>query len=96
MNPRFSLVVPVYNEAGNVIPLISTATAAVLDGLAGPCEIVMVNDRSTDNTAADIATAIKRWPNLRALQHPQNLGQATALLNGLHDARGEIIPDHGW
>jgi len=90
MNPRFSLVVPVYNEAGNVIPLI-TAAAAVLDGLAGACEIVIVNDGSTDNTAADIATAIKRWPNVRALQHPQNLGQAAALLNGLRDAHGEII-----
>ena len=90
MNPRFSLVVPVYNEAGNVIPLI-TAAAAVHDGLAGACEIVIVNDGSTDNTAADIATAIKRWPNVRALQHPQNLGQAAALLNGLRDAHGEII-----
>ena len=90
MNPRYSLVVPVYNEAGNVVPLLTAATN-VLDALPGPTEIILVNDGSTDNTAGEIASATQRWPNVRALQHPQNLGQAAALLNGLRAAHGEII-----
>jgi dolichol-phosphate mannosyltransferase len=90
MKPRFSLVVPVYNEAGNIAPLLSSAVEA-LQSVAGQSEIILVNDGSTDSTADEIANACKRWPHVRALHHPQNLGQAAALLNGLRDARGEII-----
>lgn len=90
MKPRFSLVVPVYNEAGNVMPLLSAAVG-VLERLTGSTEVILVNDGSTDNTAADIAGAIQRWPNVRAIHHTRNLGQAAALLNGLRAAQGEII-----
>jgi dolichol-phosphate mannosyltransferase len=90
MTPRTSLVIPVYNEAGNIAPLLSAAVE-VLQSLPGESEIIVVNDGSTDSTADEIATATKRWPQIRALHHPQNLGQAAALLNGLRDARGEFV-----
>jgi len=90
MKPRYSLVVPVYNEAGNIAPLLSAAVD-VLKTFSGESEIIVVNDGSSDSTATEIAAAEKRWPHIRSLHHSQNLGQATALLNGLRDARGEII-----
>ena len=90
MTPRYSLVVPLFNEAGNVTPLVSAAVE-VLDTLGAASEIVLVNDGSSDGTAQEIETVSKRWPQIRALHHPQNLGQAAALLNGLRDARGAII-----
>lgn len=90
MNPRFSLVLPVHNEAGNILPLLE-GTIPVLAALAGTHEIVLVDDGSTDGTSAEIATAIARWPQCRALRHPRNLGQNTALLVGLLAAHGEII-----
>ena len=52
--PRYSLVVPFYNEAGNISPLIATAVE-VLDTLPHPYEIILVNDGSTDATAARAA-----------------------------------------
>ncbi|MEY4815988.1 MAG: hypothetical protein RLZZ162_3061 [Verrucomicrobiota bacterium] len=88
--PRYSLVVPFYNEAGNISPLIATAVE-VLDTLPHPYEIILVNDGSTDATAAEISACIARWPQCRALHQPRNLGQATALLDGLRSARGEIL-----
>jgi dolichol-phosphate mannosyltransferase len=88
--PHYTLVVPFYNEAGNVLPLIATAVL-VLDALARPYEIILVNDGSTDSTAAEIDACSPRWPQCRALHQPRNLGQATALLAGLRAARGEII-----
>ena len=88
--PRYSLVVPFYNEAGNISPLIATAVE-VLDTLPHPFEIILVNDGSTDATAAEISACIARWPQCRALHQPRNLGQATALLDGLRSARGEIL-----
>jgi glycosyltransferase involved in cell wall biosynthesis len=87
---RYSLVVPFYNEAGNIFPLIATAVA-VLDTLRHNYEIILVNDGSTDATDAEISACITRWPQCRALHQPRNLGQATALLDGLRSARGEIL-----
>jgi dolichol-phosphate mannosyltransferase len=88
--PHYSLVVPFYNEAGNILPLIA-ATVSVLDTLARPYEIILVNDGSTDATASEINACIARWPQCRALHQSRNLGQATALLDGLRFAHGEII-----
>ena len=88
--PRYSLVVPFYNEAGNILPLIGTSVE-VLDSLGADFEIILVNDGSTDATAEEISACIARWPRCRALHQPRNLGQATALLDGLRSARGEIL-----
>lgn len=90
MTPRYSLVVLFYNEAGNILPLIESAVA-VLNSVGHDYEIVLLNDGSTDTTADEIATCLARWPRCRALHQPRNLGQATALLDGLHATRGEII-----
>jgi glycosyltransferase involved in cell wall biosynthesis len=52
---------------------------------------LLVNDGSTDGTAAEIAACLARWPQCRALHHPRNLGQDVALLAGLKETRGEIV-----
>jgi dolichol-phosphate mannosyltransferase len=85
-----SLVIPVYNEAGNILPLVSRSLD-VLRELKRPFEIILVNDGSTDNTAAEIAEAHARWPEVTELRMPQNSGQAIALLAGLRAARGEFL-----
>lgn len=90
MIPRYSLVVPLYNEAGNLLPLLTTAFD-VLTPYADSLEVILVDDGSSDATPADIHAAILRWPQVRALRHPQNFGQAAALLTGLQAAHGEII-----
>lgn len=88
--PQLSLVVPVYNESGNILPLATTAID-VLRGLGRPFEIILVNDGSTDRTAAEIEEARSRWPEVGELRLTKNSGQAVALLTGLGAARGELI-----
>ena len=90
MKPVVSLVIPLYNEAGNILPLAESATA-VLAGLERPYEIVLVDDGSTDGTAAEIAAAAARWPSVRGLPLRPNRGQAEALLAGLQAAQGEFL-----
>jgi len=90
MKPALSLVIPFHNEAGNILPLLATATA-VLAGLQREFEIIMVNDGSTDGTAAEMTEATRRWPQCRELRLPQNSGQARALLAGLSAAQGGLI-----
>lgn len=90
MTPPLSLVIPVYNEAGNILPL-AESSATTLRALNRPFEITFVNDGSTDTTAAEIAEAAARWPECRELRMPKNSGQAAALLAGLREARGEFL-----
>jgi dolichol-phosphate mannosyltransferase len=90
MNPRYSLVVPFYNEAGNVAPVVAGALG-VLGALGGPFEAILVNDGSTDSTGAEIASAAGRSAACTELSLPAHVGQASALLAGLSRARGEWI-----
>jgi len=90
MTPRYSLVIPLHNEAGNLLPLL-TATFTALASLSPAMETVLVNDGSTDETAEEITAAIARWPQCRTLSHSHNLGQHAALFAGLKAAKGEIL-----
>ena len=62
-----SVLIPFFNEEGNVIPLIEEVRAC-LDGIR--YEIVCVNDCSDDKTAEELAEALSRWPDqVRVLTH---------------------------
>src|ERR1700751_4174858 len=67
-----SIVVPVRNEADNILPLIEEISAA-LNG-RWDYEIIYVNDGSTDATAERLADAMKRWPNIRQLRQVASRG----------------------
>jgi len=84
-----SIVVPVRNEAENISPLIAEI-AAVLDG-RWTCEIIYVNDGSTDATAERIAAEMKRRGNLRQIRHAVSSGQSAAVRSGVRAARGVIV-----
>ena len=89
-SPQLSLVIPVYNEAGNILPLVASSIE-VLRAMGRPFEIILVNDGSTDTTADEIAEAHAKWPECVELRMEKNSGQAVALLTGLRAARGEYL-----
>src|SRR5215472_18132563 len=84
-----SIVVPAFNEADNVAPLVAEIHAA-LDGLLN-YEIVYVDDGSGDATAAEVALLQARTPNLRLLRHARNFGQSAAIRTGVRTARAPWI-----
>jgi dolichol-phosphate mannosyltransferase len=84
-----SIVVPVRNEAENIIPLI-TEIAAALDGRF-IYEIIYVNDGSTDATAERLAAAMRERANLRQIRHEKTAGQSAAVRSGVRAARGTIV-----
>ena len=85
-----SIVVPVYNEEGNVEPLLD-ALAQALRELGRPYEIVVVDDGSTDGTPARLREAGRRHPALRAVRLRGNFGQTAALAAGFDLARGGVV-----
>ena len=86
---QLSVVVPVHNEGENIAPLIDEIVAA----LAGreDYEIIYVNDGSRDDTAARLAEAATRLPQLRVITHAHACGQSTAVTTGIRHARGRWI-----
>jgi dolichol-phosphate mannosyltransferase len=87
--PTISVVVPVRNEADNVVPLIGEIMAA-LDG-RWEYEIIYVNDGSTDATADRLAVLMREWNNLRQVRHAKSSGQSAAVRTGVRFARGTIV-----
>lgn len=86
---QLSVVVPVFNERDNVVPLINEITAA-LRGLLD-FEIIYVDDNSKDDTLAVLSSAKAANPELRVIRHLSQSGQSTAIRNGIKAARGSWI-----
>jgi dolichol-phosphate mannosyltransferase len=84
-----SIVVPVRNEAENIVPLIDEIVAA-LDG-RWSYEIIYVNDGSTDLTAERLESVMTQRTNLRQLRHAVSSGQSAAVRSGVRAARGAIV-----
>src|SRR6185436_12645015 len=88
--PYLSLVIPCYNEEENVPTLLARVEASLLQ-TNKPFEVVLVDDGSTDSTAALLAAAMKEKPWLRVLRMAKNGGQSAAFEAGFEAARGQII-----
>ncbi|MCW9034946.1 MAG: glycosyltransferase family 2 protein [Rhodospirillales bacterium] len=87
--PDLSVVVPVFNEEENVLPLVREITAA-LDGVCD-YEIVYVNDGSSDTTASVLKEAQGEQPRLRIVTHKESCGQSTAVRTGVKAASAPLI-----
>lgn len=84
-----SVLIPFYNEAGNVLPLLEEVHEA-LRGL--DYEIVCVNDCSSDATGAELAAAHAASPErIIVLTHIARRGKSSALFTGLRHCSGEWV-----
>ncbi|MFT4978089.1 MAG: glycosyltransferase involved in cell wall biosynthesis [Myxococcota bacterium] len=85
-SPELSLVFPAHNEQDNIPHTLLRAEETV-DRLRLSAEIIVVDDGSTDDTAA----AVRRFPRVRLIQHPKNRGYGAALRTGFEAARGQRV-----
>lgn len=86
---RFSIVIPMKNEAGNAARLIAEIEAAC--GPIGPFELIVVDDGSGDSTRATLAglAATRAW--MRVLAHDIPAGQSAAVHSGVRAATAAIV-----
>ena len=85
---EISILVPVMNEAGNIRPLVEEISAALT---GRRFEIIYVDDASTDDSPAELASCAADIPELRVLRHQTRAGQSAAIRSALLAARGELI-----
>ena len=98
----FAVIVPAYNEAANIPDLVRELQATwarfQLDG-----EVVLVDDGSTDGTAARAVEEAAGWDRFQVVRHRRNFGKTEALVTGaentsarwliLFDADLQHVPD---
>ena len=88
---KLSLVVPCYNEEGNVRLFHDTA-AAVFDNEGYEYEMVFVNDGSKDSTLARLKELhAESEKNIRIISFSRNFGKEAAMYAGIQHARGEYV-----
>ena len=88
--PRYSLVVPAYNEAES-LPVLLEEIGRVMASVDEPFEAVIVDDGSTDGTLEALRAESEKHPWLRWLSFERNAGQSAAFDAGFRAARGTII-----
>jgi dolichol-phosphate mannosyltransferase len=78
-----------HNEAPNVAPLVAEVEASF--GRGPGIELILVDDASTDATAAAAGAAARDYPPLRVLRLDRQSGQSTAIWAGVQAARHPIV-----
>jgi glycosyltransferase involved in cell wall biosynthesis len=89
-NVKYSLVVPLYNEAANVTPLYVRLTE-VMESFDEPYEIILIDDGCTDETPQTLYEISESDSRVRVITLRRNFGQTPALKAGFDAALGEII-----
>lgn len=85
-----SLVIPVFNSKASLDRL-HQAVAACASSLDRACEIVHVDDGSTDGSLDTLRDMTSGASAVRVITHQRNRGQAKAVLTGIRAAKGQII-----
>jgi dolichol-phosphate mannosyltransferase len=89
-SPALSIVVPAFNEAGN-LERFYEELEPVLREIQLPWELVIVDDGSRDPTWERIRSLNTRDPRVRGIRFSRNFGHQYALLAGLSRARGDAV-----
>ena len=91
MSPDFdsvSILIPVYNEAATLRPLIEAVRAAPISLKK---EIIIIDDCSTDGTGAILDALSQAYPELVILRNEKNQGKGFSLRRGIQAVTGQIV-----
>ncbi|MGH7272349.1 MAG: glycosyltransferase family 2 protein [Polyangiaceae bacterium] len=91
--PAVSVVIPVFNEIDNLVPLLDelSTVLASIDSPPRPFEVIVVDDGSTDGTAERLRELVTGRDYLRAVFFRRNFGQTAAFDAGFRSARGDVV-----
>ena len=88
--PRYSIVIPAYNEAARITRALEEVVACIRQR-NWSAEVVVVNDGSRDRTAQLVRDFAANAPEVRLLENPGNCGKGYSVQNGLLHSFGEVV-----
>ncbi|MGL5035855.1 MAG: glycosyltransferase [Microcystaceae cyanobacterium] len=88
---RLSLVLPTYNEGGNIAAMVETLTGLLEPVLDNKYELIVVDDNSPDFTWKVALELTEKYPQLRVICRTEEKGLSTAVIRGWQVATGEIL-----
>ena len=89
--PLISVVIPIYNEEGN-IRLLCERLLTVLRPNCVHFEVIVVNDGSSDNSLAELESCRREaHPEVKVVDFRRNYGQTAAMMAGFDHACGDVI-----
>lgn len=86
-----SLVVPTYNEGGNVVLLVEKLTGLLDRICPNDYELIIVDDDSPDQTWEIARSLLSEYPNLRVMRRTTERGLSTAVIRGWQASRGRFL-----
>jgi glycosyltransferase involved in cell wall biosynthesis len=87
---QLSIVIPVHNEADNLVPL-QAELRTVLDQLGQQSEVIYVDDGSRDGSFEVLCRLHADDPRVKVVQLSRNFGQTAAMAAGIAHAQGEVV-----
>ncbi|MGC6456210.1 MAG: glycosyltransferase family 2 protein [Coraliomargaritaceae bacterium] len=90
MDPKISVVAPVFNESEGIGEFIE-AVARILNELGESWEFVLVNDGSSDSSQEIILKAQSRFPEITLVELSRNFGHQAAVTAAIDHAMGEAV-----
>jgi dolichol-phosphate mannosyltransferase len=90
MEPTFTVIAPIFNEA-ETLPELYRRVSEVMDQTGEPWELVLVDDGSRDNSPQIIKDLAERDPRVRPVLFARNFGHQIAVTAGMDYSRGRAI-----
>lgn len=88
---KLSLILPTYNEAGNIKDIIGILSQLLDQYMPGRYELIVVDDNSPDYTWKLALELTSNYPQLRVMRRVEEKGLSTAVIRGWQVAQGEIL-----
>lgn len=85
-----SVVIPCFNDSETIADCVNSAVASFAD-ITSELQIIVVDDGSTDNSAAVLRSLMTRCHQLEVITHDYNLGYGTGISHGIAKARHAYI-----
>ncbi|MFN6477506.1 glycosyltransferase family 2 protein [Nostoc sp. DedQUE07] len=90
MLPKYSFIVPIYNEE-EIIPELYRRLSAVMNRMDGLVELILINDGSRDRSLQLLRDLHQKDPRICYLSFARNFGHQIAVTAGLNFVRGQAI-----
>ena len=86
--PNLSIVIPCFNEAGNIPALVNKLESIKNTEI----EVILVNNGSTDETANILSMVlVDKYPFLKSVSIAHNIGYGNGIMTGVREATGDVI-----